>query len=254
MSSWADLDLWGFDTETTSLDILGEARIATAALIRIRPNGDVLERSWVINPGVPMSPKASEINGLTDEYLIEHGADPATTIPQIGAALRWVLDQHLPLVVQNAPFDLTLLSVELNRHGLDPIAAVDLAGVIDPIVLVKYDDKVLAKPKRFKDPKTGKGYVYKLPALCERFGVEFIESHEASADAIGAARLARAFAKKQPLIGEMPPGPLFTLQRTACREQKNSLRAYFDKVGTAHDGVDPGWPLHTSLQGQQVSA
>jgi DNA polymerase-3 subunit epsilon len=32
------------------------------------------------------------------------------------------------------------------------------------------------------------------------------------------------------------------------REQADSLRAYFDKNGIEHDGVDPGWPVHTSLQ------
>ncbi|WP_293783587.1 hypothetical protein [uncultured Aeromicrobium sp.] len=101
--------------------------------------------------------------------------------------------------------------------------------------------------RRFKDPKTGRGYVYKLPALCERFKVPFVESHEACADAIGAARLARAFARKQDLIATMEPHRLFTLQKTACRAQKDSLRAYFDKQGKEHDGVDPGWPLHTRL-------
>lgn len=245
--NWADLDIWAFDTETTSLDILGDARIATAALVRVRPNGETFERTWTINPGVPITPEASEKNGLTDEYLAEHGVAPAGALAQIRDALCWVLDNHLPVVVQNAPFDLTLLEVELQRHGLPTLGLSRMQTVIDPSVLVKYDDKVLAKPKRFKDPKTGRGYKYRLPDLCARFKVPFTETHEACADALGAARLGRALAEVLTVFGEMPPERLFVLQRTACREQKNSLRAHFDREGIEHDGVDPGWPLHTRL-------
>lgn len=245
--SWADGDIWAFDVETSGLNHF-EDRILTAALVRLSPDDTVLERSWVINAQVPIAPKAAETNGLTPEYLAEHGQDPADAIEHIGRGVRWVLDNHLPLVVQNAPFDMTMLEVELQRHGLEPIGVARMATVVDPSVLIKYDDKTLAKPPRFKDPKTGKGYKYRLPDLCARFRVPFVETHEACADATGAARVARVMVEKQPLFGDMKPDRLFTLQRTACRQQKDSLRAHFDREGIEHDGVDTGWPLHTRLQ------
>lgn len=62
-----------FDTETTGTDIAKD-RIAEIALIKVEWIGDQREQlitrfQAFINPGIPMSPGAVEITGLTDEYL-----------------------------------------------------------------------------------------------------------------------------------------------------------------------------------------
>ena len=55
-----------FDLETTGLSTTSD-RIIELALIRVSPQGDVLERVRRFNPGMPIPPDATAIHGITDE-------------------------------------------------------------------------------------------------------------------------------------------------------------------------------------------
>lgn len=251
--SWDDMDVWAFDVETNGTNVF-EDRILTAALVRVSPDDSTLEREWVINPEVPIPEEATKVNGLTEEWIREHGTDPSQTLEKIGAAVRWVLDQSLPLALHNAAFDLSMLETELARYGHAPIGADRMTTILDPMVLGKFADQTLARPRRYKDPATGKGYVYRLPEMCARFGVTFQETHQSTADATGTARLARAMGKKEKDLAAIPPGELFRIQRTARREHQHSFRTWVVKEGKQeqYGEIDGGWPLHTSLIGATV--
>lgn len=56
-----------FDLETTSADP-ETARIVQIAYKLLQPDGDVLVYDdWLVNPGVPIEPSASEVHGITNE-------------------------------------------------------------------------------------------------------------------------------------------------------------------------------------------
>ena len=61
-----DRPLVFFDLETTGLDVRND-RILELALIKITPQGDVVERVRRFNPEVPIPPEATAIHGITDE-------------------------------------------------------------------------------------------------------------------------------------------------------------------------------------------
>jgi len=60
-----DRPLVFFDLETTGLHLKND-RIIELALIKITPQGDVLERVRRFNPGIPIPPEASAVHGITD--------------------------------------------------------------------------------------------------------------------------------------------------------------------------------------------
>ncbi|VXB82918.1 exonuclease domain-containing protein [Aeromicrobium sp. 9AM] len=244
--SWAAQTMYGFDVESTGVDVFTD-RIVTSTITQVVPEGagSPNSKQWLVNPGVPIPETATNVHGITDDMAAE-GMAPAEAIEQIAHYVTWVLNQRLPLVAFNAAFDLSMLEAECRRHDLTPLAErltshENWRSVIDPMVLGKGVDTI-------KNHRFVKGRKFTLPALCEWYKVPFTETHDATADALGAVGLARAIADSDAYLGDMGPGALHQLQKTWRREMCHSLREYFDKNGIEHDGVDGGWPLHTQLQ------
>ena len=59
-----------FDLETTGLDVKSD-RIVELALIKVTPQGDVLERVRRYNPGLPIPPEATAVHGITDDDVAD---------------------------------------------------------------------------------------------------------------------------------------------------------------------------------------
>jgi hypothetical protein len=124
------------------------------------------------------------------------------------------MHREIPLVVANAPFDLTLLEAELGRHGIDTLASrpSGVRGVVDPMVIDRAFDTYRKACYRAPgcDPETGhhecggcrgsRGFHdcgkgcgvtdRRLESLCIHYGVPLVGAHDAAADALAAARLA----------------------------------------------------------------
>lgn len=65
------------DVETTGLSTISD-RIVELAVIRISPQGDVLERVRRFNPGIPIPPEATAVHGITDEDVADEPPFSAT--------------------------------------------------------------------------------------------------------------------------------------------------------------------------------
>lgn len=240
--SWADTTMFGFDVESTGVDVFND-RIVTSTVTQMVPDTEPRTKAWLVNPGIPIPQQATAVHGITDDQAAT-GMDPVIAVDQIGTYVAWVLNAGHPLVAFNAAYDLSLLEAELGRHNLEPlrsrVSPSGWFGVIDPMVLGKGVDTI-------KNRKFVKGRKFTLPALCEWYKVEFTESHDATADAVGAMRLARAIARSDDYLGQMGPAALHQLQVTWRRKMQKSLRDFFDREGKEHDGVDGGFPMHTDL-------
>jgi DNA polymerase-3 subunit epsilon len=101
-----------FDIETTGLSLKND-RIIELALIKVTPQGDVLEKVRRFNPGVPIPPEATAVHGITD-------ADVAGEAPFCARAKA--LLEHLDgcdLAGFNVRrFDIAMLAAEFARCGL----------------------------------------------------------------------------------------------------------------------------------------
>lgn len=107
-----DRPLAFFDLETTGLSTQND-RIVELAVIRITPQGDVLERVRRFNPGVPIPAEATEIHGITDEDVADK--------PPFSARARSLLQLLDPCDLAGfniRRFDLPMLLAEFRRCGL----------------------------------------------------------------------------------------------------------------------------------------
>jgi DNA polymerase III subunit epsilon len=116
---WANGVLVGFDTETTGIDT-ETARIVSAAIVVDIPDGECQVRTWFLNPGVEIPLEATKVHGISTEMAIERGQSACEGIQEIVRYLDSILAERgpIPLVMVNAPFDLTILDREIQRHGL----------------------------------------------------------------------------------------------------------------------------------------
>jgi len=109
-----DLDrpLVFFDLETTGLRI-GVDRIVEMALIRVSPQGDVMERVRRFNPEMPIPPEATAVHGITDEDVADEAPFPARA-----RALAKLLEGCDLAGFNIRRFDLPMLEAEFARSGV----------------------------------------------------------------------------------------------------------------------------------------
>ncbi|WP_112467069.1 3'-5' exonuclease [Streptomyces triticisoli] len=231
--SWISGPLTAFDLETTGTDVETD-RIVTAAVVTVDPSERLPEvRTWLLDPGVTIPEEAAAIHGISTEHARLHGEPAASAIEEITSAVGEALDSGTPLVVMNARYDLSLLDRECRRHGVEPLVE-RLCGrvspVIDPLVLDKHVDRY-RKGKR------------NLRALCEHYGVQLDDAHNAVADAVAAARAARRMGEKHEAIGKLTSRDLHDLQVRAAAEQAASLQRYLQRTSNPEAIIESAWPV-----------
>ena len=227
MSNWGRLAV--FDLETTGIDV-ETARIVSACIGVLEPDGSLVERwDWLADPGIDIPDGASAVHGITTERAQTLGRPAREVVAEIAQALRVLFGLGVPLVVYNAPYDLTLLDRECRRHNLAPLAVV--SPVIDPLVLDKAMDKY-RKGKRT------------LEATADVYGVSLDDAHDAGADAIAAGRVAQSLARAYPEEMDIPPADLHGRQEVWFAEQSASFADYVRNVkGDSTFVADHSWPV-----------
>ncbi|WP_433548530.1 3'-5' exonuclease [Streptomyces sp. CA-294286] len=238
MTCWYEGPLAAFDTETTGVDVEGDRIVSAALVVQDAAGGRFRATRWLVNPGVPVPPGATEVHGLTDEHLQRYGRWPAPVMEEVARALAEQCAAHRPLVIMNAPFDLTVLDRELRRHRASSLSRYLEARplhVVDPRVLDKHLDRYRKGRRTLTD-------------LCAHYGVELDGAHDAVADATASLRLVRAVGKSFPArLAHLSPAELHTLQAVWHAVQARGLQAWFARNGS-DEAVDPAWPLRPELR------
>lgn len=179
MTAWHTGPMLAFDVETTGVAVETD-RIVTAATVAV--NGPAMETTtWLVDPDVDIPAEATAVHGITTERARAEGLPPEVAVAAITEQLAAALVRGIPVVIANAPFDLTVLDRECRRHNLatlhDRLAGKPVAPVIDPMVI----DKAL---DRYRPGKR------KLTDLCEHYDARIDGAHDSTHDAIAAARVA----------------------------------------------------------------
>mgnify|MGYP001807538918 CR=1 FL=1 len=230
MCNWGRLAV--FDLETTGIDV-ETARIVSACVAVLEPDGSVVDRwDWLADPGIEIPEGASAVHGITTERARALGRPAVDVIGEITQTLRVLVGLGIPLVVYNAPYDLTLLDRECRRHGRAPLAPPTL--VIDPLVLDKAVDRY-RKGKRT------------LEVTAELYGVALDDAHDAGSDAIAAGRVAQSLARAYPEELDVSPADLHGRQEVWFAEQAASFADYIRNVKGDDTYVsNESWPLRVS--------
>ncbi|MFC5908606.1 exonuclease domain-containing protein [Streptacidiphilus monticola] len=234
--SWVHETLVGFDLETTGTDP-GEARIVTAALVEVK-GGDVLKRTrWLADPGVEIPAEATAVHGITTARAVAEGRPAAEVVEEVAAALAEHWRQGVPIVVYNAPFDLSLIGAELTRHQLpslsERLGGVPIGPVIDPLTV----DRALDRYRRGSRS---------LQNACLVYGVTLEDAHEACADALAAVRVAIALGRKyRAEAGSLTLDLLHAQQAEWHAAWALDFQAWLRRDKDPAARVDSSWPLRT---------
>ncbi len=221
MRHWFEHTLLALDLETTGLDPL-EDRIVQAAVALVAADGSVCDTSWdgIVDPGVPIPVRASDIHGITTDRARREGIPPVEALRHIARLVDDAEAGGIPLVIYNAPFDWPFVLAEAQRHGV----RLAKPEIIDPLVIDRAVDRYRRGSRR-------------LEAVAAHYDHDLGQTHDARADAIAAAAIARAVGTQYPDVGGVTPRALQPLQATWHAAHADSLSRH---LGTP---IDHGWPL-----------
>lgn len=173
-------ELWGrvsfavLDFETTGLDSRSD-RICEIGALRLSETGaEAASLDLLVNPGLPIRPEASRVNGITDE-MVRDARPVEEALPELLAFLG-----DSVIVAHNASFDLGFLKAAAERAGL-PVPANLVA-----------DTRDLAREAFPGLPS------YALQNLARSFGLSPGNAHRACDDARTCARLLALCAQAVP--------------------------------------------------------
>lgn len=216
-----------FDLETTGINVDTD-RIVSAYVGVIDSSGEIKGIDWLADPGIEIPPQASAVHGITTEVARAQGRPAGEVVAEIVEVLRALLAQGVPVTIYNAPYDLTLLAREAARHGVDPLEAP--YPIIDPLVIDKAVD-------RFRKGKRT------LESAAEVYGVELLDAHDATADAVAAGRVAQAIlAKFADQLGDDLTA-LHARQVEWSSEQATSFQEYMRRTKDPSFEASGGWPV-----------
>ncbi|MFS8197398.1 3'-5' exonuclease [Streptomyces sp. CWNU-52B] len=231
--SWHGELLVGFDLETTGTDPR-EARIVTGAVIEVRRGEPAGHREWLADPGVEIPADAVAVHGISNARVAAEGSPADEVADAIASVLAAYWQSGVPVVAYNAAFDLTLLSAELLRYGLpslrERLGGADPAPVIDPYTIDRSVD-------RYRRGKRN------LEAVCAEYGVTLDSAHDASADALAAARLAAAIAARHPKVAALGPADLHRRQIEWYAQWAADFQKFLRRKGDPDAVVDGVWPV-----------
>lgn len=230
--AWHEDLLVGFDLETTGTDPL-RARIVTAAVTEVKDGQPVRHRAWLADPGVPIPAEATAIHGVATERAAAEGRPAPEVVAEVADAVRGYWAAQVPVVVYNAPFDLTLLDAELRRYALPPLVAPGgrPGPVVDPLVI----DRALDRYRRGKRT---------LEAACAVYGVVLEDAHDAGADALAAVRVARALARRFPEAADADLWELHRAQSGWYAAWAEDFTAWLRRSDGSAKPIPRDWPLH----------
>lgn len=211
-----------FDLETSGVDVY-EDRIVTAFVGLMDSDGNLHEKSsFLINPGVEIPQGAIDVHGITNEKVQADGLDALAGVTALVAVLNAYDRLGYPIAGFNLAFDLTMLYYEAERYNIDfNVPRV----VLDGFIWDKANDKY-RKGKRT------------LTAVCQVYGIETPNAHDAEADCVAAGKLTYAMLDEL----KMSPAELHQASIGWAKEQGESLQAYFRRTDP-NAVVDSRWPL-----------
>lgn len=102
-----------FDLETTGINVTND-RIVEITLLRIEPNGKETEKTYLVNPTIPISKEASEIHGIKDEDVKDK-----PVFKEIAKTVAAIIEGADIAGFNSNRFDIPLLAEEFLRADVD---------------------------------------------------------------------------------------------------------------------------------------
>lgn len=211
-----------FDLETTSTDPRS-ARIVTSALVTI-DGRHVDKKEMLADPGVEIPEAAAQVHGITTEKARAEGRPHDEVLEETVSAIKQAWDNGLTLVVYNAAYDLSVLRALTGDFTVT-------GPVYDPFVI----DRVMDKWRKGKRT---------LGAVCEHYGVSLDNAHEATTDALAAARVAwKQVRQVFPELAQKDVKELMEFQAVRWYHDRMDFKKYLEGKGRDAESVSTAWPM-----------
>ena len=265
--AWWEGRMLGFDLESTS-PRPEEARIVQYGLAWVGGDEPPVRHAAIVDPGVEIPAEAAEVHGITTERARAEG------VP-ISEALEFILEQlvsaaarGVPAVIFNARYDLTVVDREARRLNLGVGDYLHRLRVVDPMVIDKWLDRYRRSYPPGHDAESAKRAGIPssrtLEGMCRVYRARLDAAHDASSDAISAARLAYRMGQRGIVIRRTHDAEywaarklwekarndldvLHEAQRRVALEERERFAAYKRSVGDAEDAdrieLERGWPI-----------
>jgi len=220
-----------FDTETTDPNPL-DARMVSASLVEIRPEGIGQRMEVLINPGVKIPAEAIAIHHITNERVQAEGIPIASAIRQLEFALRDGWGRGWPVVAFNVNYDATVVCCELERQGL---GRPTLGPFLDPFVIDRGCDPYRKGSRKLAD-------------AAAFYGVKQEGAHSSAGDALAAGRIVWKQAQLAMKPGKYDALKRLTLegmqvwQKQAHHARQTNYEQYLATKGKP-EVIDKAWPV-----------
>lgn len=226
--SWATLDWVAFDTETTGTDVRSD-RIVTACLVELGEKGVADERAWLVNPEIDIPDSAAEVHGITTEVAQRDGQDYSEGYAELRDALETAWANDKCVIAYNGSFDLSVIHFEGLRLGYP---ALQVGTMFDPFVVWRALEKYRKGKRRLED-------------ACQRFQVSLDGAHDATEDALAAARVAwrMLHAEYTGQLAAMSTTDLMKWQADQHELRQLDFQDYLRRNGKDPSDVSTAWPL-----------
>jgi DNA polymerase III subunit epsilon len=180
-----EVEFVAFDFETTGLNSASD-RIVEYGAVRFRGGEVTAEFDKLVNPGIPISPEAAAVSGISDADVV--GAPPVKSV--LPSFLEFLGTSVL--IAHNAPFDMGFLRAAIHQAGLSDI---------DNLVI----DTHLLAIKTFP-----KGKSYSLQNLATELSLPKGRAHRAKDDAELCMRLFMASVDALSFMGDLALSEVLT--------------------------------------------
>ena len=231
MATWTAGEVLGFDFETTGVDRFTDVPVSYALVHVV---GGVVRQSWsgLVDPGREIPAGATEVHGITTEKARDEGMPLGEALGLITDAVVSAGRRGVPLVGMKLDYDLTILDTQARRMGGRGIVERGWCGpVLDCAVIDRHFDR----------DRRGRRT---LGHLCELYGIDIENAHDASADAIASVEVLFALAARHEALWECD---LMLLHESQARWHRAWARGYDDwRVSQGMTPIDPRdyeWPL-----------
>ena len=204
-ADWVEETVAFIDVETTGRDPEND-RIVELGVVIGRAGEIVTWRSWLVNPGRPISEESAAVHGIKDEDVRDK-PPLREIIPEVAEFVAGALP-----AAYNAAFDKAFVLAELNRAGVS-LAAPPPAFRRD----VEWTDPLVLARELHRDAESRA-----LGDMAARLGIEIERAHRATDDAKAALLVLYAFAKDARVPRKY--AALIQEQRRLGREQDEARR------------------------------
>ncbi|HVA09370.1 MAG TPA: exonuclease domain-containing protein [Acidimicrobiales bacterium] len=235
MVMWAAREVLGFDFETTGVDRFNDVPVSYA-LVSVVAGDVAATTAELVDPGRDIPAGATEVHGISSERARAEGIPLGNAVMKVADAVIAASQRRVPLAGMKLDYDLTILDTQLRQlTGVGLVERGWCGPVLDAVVLDRHLDRFRAGSRT-------------LGSLCNYYGVDIGNAHDATADAVASVRVLIALSARYKEMRDTEPPSLHELQIEWHQDWARSYDEWrFSRGMAPMDPRDYVWPVAPAI-------